>query len=373
MTPFHGNLLHFQTWRVEVQNYPFRLSAGQQPIDTTTRINPRAPLNHHPLEPVTTSRSTKLASNDLWETLLPARFTALLQSRLATLTQHLDTSLSHLQSRYLPASLRAYTSTGSDDNHRLLAIVVSTVLLAAVIAPLPFLFAQMRRFFKPLFGGSSDDDDAASRAHDAVYVQHARDTHTITFPSGSIASASTTVADLRAATQDALGVSRGHSIKLVFAGQSLTDDAVPLAKYGLRHGAKLLCMSSKSVLPPASSASRSRTTATGTSARPTPSPAPEQQKKKVIPPMEQIELVKQLVGGTVMPLVEAFESSPPADAGKRKEEHHRLSETVLREMLKLDSVDVDGPDGQEVRKRRKETVKELHGILERLDRVDKAP
>ncbi|KAJ6259154.1 hypothetical protein Dda_6052 [Drechslerella dactyloides] len=326
--------------------------------DVHPRIqSPKPPIAVTPVPP------TKLAStNGLRETLLPTRLAALLQSRLATLSEHLSAELSHLQS-HLPPSLRPA------DDSQLPIIVLTTLLLAFALAPLPFLAAPMRRFFRSVFDGS-DDDPAA--VNDVIYVQHARDTLTTTFPKGGIAASTTTVADLRAAAQDALGLSRNHSIKLVFAGSSLTDDAAPLARYGVKHGAKVLCMASKSTLPPptTTTASSSRT---GTPGRPTPSasPAPEQVKKKIIPPIERIALVKRHVGETLMPLVDAFEASPPADAGKRKEEHHRLSETVLGEMLKLDSVDVDGPDGAEVRKRRKETVKELHAILERLDKVDK--
>ncbi|KAK6335630.1 hypothetical protein TWF696_002398 [Orbilia brochopaga] len=229
----------------------------------------------------------------------------------------------------------------------------------------------MRRFFKAVFDGAGDD---TASANDVVFVQHGKDTLTTTFPKGSIAASTTTVGDLRAAVQDALGLSRNHSVKLVFAGQNLADDVVPLARYGVKHGLKVLCMASKSTLPPPPShtASSSRSGTPTRPGRPTPSasPAPEPV-KKVIPPMERIALVKRHVAETLMPLVEAFEKSPPADPVKRKEEHHRLSETFLGEMMKLDSVDVDGPDGAEVRKRRKETVKELHAVLERLDKVDK--
>ncbi|KAF3905475.1 hypothetical protein ABW20_dc0106656 [Dactylellina cionopaga] len=225
----------------------------------------------------------------------------------------------------------------------------------------------MRRFLKSVTGSALFDEDDETRTNDIIYVQHAKDTFSITFPKGDVATKAT-VKDLREAVQDALGVSRDHSIKLVFAGQHLKTDDDVLSKYNFKHGAKMLCMASKSKLapPPSTTASGSRST----TARSTPEPP---KKKIIIPPMEKIELVRKHVAGSIIPLVEAFEANPPADEKQRKEEHHRLSETVLGEMLKLDSVDVDGPDGAEVRKKRKETVKELHAFLERLDKVDKPP
>ncbi|RVD84258.1 uncharacterized protein DFL_006019 [Arthrobotrys flagrans] len=219
----------------------------------------------------------------------------------------------------------------------------------------------MKRFLKSVTGSSLFDNDE-TRTEDIVYVQQGAETYSINFPKGDV-DTKTTVKDLRIAVLDALGLAHDHSIKLLFSGSHLKDDTAPLKDFKVKHGAKILCMASKSKLapPPASGIagpSSSRTT-------------PEPPKKKVIPPMEKIELVKKHITGTVLPLVVAFETNPPEDAAKRKDEHHRLSETVLGEMLKLDSVDVDGDDGAEVRKKRKVMVKELHAILERLDKVDK--
>ncbi|KAK6356361.1 hypothetical protein TWF718_000722 [Orbilia javanica] len=221
----------------------------------------------------------------------------------------------------------------------------------------------MKRFLKSVTGSSLFDDDE-SRTEDTIYVQQGAKTYTINFPKGEV-DTKTTVKDLRISVLDALGLAHDHSIKLLFSGSHLKDDTALLKDSKVKHGAKILCMASKSRLapPPTSSASGSA----GTSARGTPEPP----KKKIIPPMERIDLVRKHITETVLPLVEAFEANPPEDAAKRKDEHNRLGETVLGEMLKLDSVDVDGDDGAEVRKKRKVMVKELHAILERLDKVDK--
>ncbi|EPS41875.1 hypothetical protein H072_4157 [Dactylellina haptotyla CBS 200.50] len=291
-----------------------------------------------------------LASQDLWEAVLPTRLASLLSDHLTPISNHFSAELSYLQAR-LPPSLAS-----ADPN-----VLVLLIIFLLTFIPLSIFTFPMRRFLKSVTGSSLFDDDDETRTVDTILVQHAKDTLQITFPRGDVTSGTSTVADLRAKVQDALGLSRTHSIKLVFAGHNLKDDTDPLSKYNLKHGAKVLCMASKSKLapPPASSGP--------SSARSTPEP----KKKKIIPPMEMIDLVRKHVQGSIVPLVEAFESNPPPDAGKRKEEHNRLGETLLGEMLKLDSVDVDGPDGAEVRKKRKETVRELHGLLERLDKVDK--
>ncbi|KAF3929007.1 hypothetical protein ABW19_dt0210295 [Dactylella cylindrospora] len=221
----------------------------------------------------------------------------------------------------------------------------------------------MRRFLKSTTGLSIFDDDE-SRTEDIIYVQHAKDQLKISFLKGDVSSKAT-VRDLRIAVQDALGLSHDHSIKLVCAGHNLKDDNALLSSFSIKHGTKILCMASKSRLPPPPASTVSQASSSSSSKK------TQEPVKKIIPPMEKIELVKKHIDGTILPLVADFEANPPEDETKKKEEHHRLSETVLGEMLKLDSVDVDGPDGAEVRKKRKAMVKELHGILERLDKVDK--
>ncbi|KAF3291182.1 hypothetical protein TWF970_000414 [Orbilia oligospora] len=255
--------------------------------------------------------------------------------------------LAYIQS-HLPPSLR------TTDVNLLLTIILIFVIPITLLLP-------MKRFLKSVTGSSLFDDDE-SRTEDVVYVQQGAKTYSINFPKGEV-DTKTTVKDLRLSVLDALGLSHEHSIKLLFSGSHLKDDAALLKDFKVKHGAKILCMASKSKLAPPPSASGSA----GSSSRNTPEPP----KKKIIPPMEKIELVRKHITGAVLPLVEAFEANPPEDQAKRRDEHHRLSETVLGEMLKLDSVDVDGDDGAEVRKKRKVMVKELHAILERLDKVDK--
>jgi hypothetical protein len=57
---------------------------------------------------------------------------------------------------------------------------------------------------------------------------------------------------------------------------------------------------------------------------------------------------------------------PPKDPKKRIDEHHRLSETVLQQvLLKLDDVETKTENG--ARARRKELVVEVQNYLNKLD------
>ncbi|KAF3309829.1 hypothetical protein TWF173_010534 [Orbilia oligospora] len=324
-------------------------------VDTSTNWWSSPQLAYPPIKAIKQKRDqerkrkqlSKLASKDLWETVLPARISSVLTENLTSLSHKFSYELAYIQS-HLPPSLR------TTDVNLLLTIILIFVIPITLLLP-------MKRFLKSVTGSSLFDDDE-SRTEDVVYVQQGAKTYTINFPKGEV-DTKTTVKDLRLSVLDALGLSHEHSIKLLFSGSHLKDDAALLKDFKVKHGAKILCMASKSKLAPPPSASGSA----GSSSRNTPEPP----KKKIIPPMEKIELVRKHITGAVLPLVEAFEANPPEDQAKRRDEHHRLSETVLGEMLKLDSVDVDGDDGAEVRKKRKVMVKELHAILERLDKVDK--
>jgi hypothetical protein len=71
-----------------------------------------------------------------------------------------------------------------------------------------------------------------------------------------------------------------------------------------------------------------------------------------------------------VPLAVQFMSHPPEDKAKREFEYKKLSESILTQIIfKLDGVETEGD--QELRLRRKALVKEVQGMLNELDRIEK--
>ncbi|KAL6900512.1 BAG domain-containing protein [Trichoderma evansii] len=67
-----------------------------------------------------------------------------------------------------------------------------------------------------------------------------------------------------------------------------------------------------------------------------------------------------------LPLCLDYIDAPPKDPKKREDEHRKISETVLQQViLKLDGVETEGID--EIRQRRKELVRRTQEVLKRLD------
>lgn len=83
-------------------------------------------------------------------------------------------------------------------------------------------------------------------------------------------------------------------------------------------------------------------------------------------PVDKINSIGQHFEDKLLPLCLKFTASPPSDPKKREDEHRRISETVMQQViLKLDGVETEGQD--EARAKRRELVRHVQGILKDMD------
>lgn len=83
-------------------------------------------------------------------------------------------------------------------------------------------------------------------------------------------------------------------------------------------------------------------------------------------PMAKLNSIGMHFTTKLLPLCSHFIANPPADPKKRVDEHRRISETVMQQViLKLDEVDTQGED--EARARRKELVRHVQSVLKEMD------
>ncbi|KAL2135327.1 hypothetical protein VTI74DRAFT_8980 [Chaetomium olivicolor] len=83
-------------------------------------------------------------------------------------------------------------------------------------------------------------------------------------------------------------------------------------------------------------------------------------------PIEQLNNIATEFNTKWRPLCLDYAARPPRDEKKRTDEHRRLSETVMQQViLKLDAVDTAAEEG--ARARRKELVIEVQAVLKKID------
>ncbi|KIK95118.1 hypothetical protein PAXRUDRAFT_827341 [Paxillus rubicundulus Ve08.2h10] len=180
------------------------------------------------------------------------------------------------------------------------------------------------------------------------------------------------------------------SFKLIHAGAVMKDDSAPLSAYKIRENSTIALIGGH-LIP--------ETPSTITVPRPAPpkQKAPQTEESTVSAIRAELDRVRS----TLVPDVHAFVialphlhpaaesttlaapsmpasgTSPTPDISSTSDlssspkpsslEHTRLSELLLQSLLRLDALHMSGADWPEARQQRKAAVREVQGILDRLD------
>lgn len=244
-----------------------------------------------------------------------------------------------------------------------------------------------------------DDDDIILIKHKGVtYPEH--------FPAYSIGDAKLLVGDVRERVQMVLKLSdrRTRKIKLLYKGKQLKDDEEPVRNFNVKNNSEIMVVlpdpsdddsssDSEEVVvvgrdddgrpkksknkkkknnkkkggKSASSSPRdSNLEVPGSGASRPQSPASGISGNSAGGPMDKLNAISSHFTTQLLPKCVQFTASAPSDPKKRADEHRKLSETIMQQViLKLDEVETNGEE--EPRARRKELVRVVQDVLKGLD------
>lgn len=260
-----------------------------------------------------------------------------------------------------------------------------------------------------------DDDILLIKNKGATYPEH--------FPAYSIGDGQLLVGDIRERVQLIMKLSdkRAKRVKLLYKGRQLKDENEPVCKYGVKNNSEIMVVlpdpsvddessdesseeivvvgkgddeSSRSSRKTKTKKRRDRKKEKGrgstsprdsnngasldipvddkrretTSGRQSPASAVSGSSAAAVPggPIDKLNTISTHFKTTLLPLCVQFTASPPSDLKKREDEHRKLAETIMQQvLLKLDEVDTGGEE--EARFRRKELVRQVQEVLKGLD------
>lgn len=244
-------------------------------------------------------------------------------------------------------------------------------------------------------------------ADDIILIKHRGVTYVEHFPAYTIGDAILVVRDVRERVQMIMKLSdsRTRKIKLLYKGKQLKDDEEPLCNFNVKNNSEILVVlpdpsdddsssDSEEVVvvgredegrpkksknkkgkknnkkkggKSASSSPRdSNLEVPGSGASRPQSPASGVSGSSAAGPMEKLNAISSHFTTQLLPKCVQFTASPPSDPKKRADEHRKLSETIMQQViLKLDEVETNGEE--EPRARRKELVRVVQDVLKGLD------
>lgn len=255
---------------------------------------------------------------------------------------------------------------------------------------------------------------------DILLIKNGRTTSPEHFPAYAIGDGKLEVGDIRDRIQLLYKLSdkRTARAKLLYKGRQLSDDKEPVARYGVKNNSEIMVVIPEGSLDDDSESSeevvvvdprdgeakrktkrrskkdRSRSptekdSGVGSSAGPSAgldvpgrdgrqagasrnqSPASGVSgvsASSAVPngALETLDKIASDFNAELLPLCIEFTSNPPDDEKKRKDEHRKISETIMQKvLLKLDGVETMGDD--QARARRKELVRQVQEVLKQLD------
>lgn len=250
-----------------------------------------------------------------------------------------------------------------------------------------------------------DDDDILLIKHKGVtYPEH--------FPAYSIGDGKLLVGDVRERVQMIMKLSdrRTRKIKLLYKGKQLKDDSEPVYSFNVKNNSEIMVVlpelgeddsssdseevvvvgqeddgrsGSKKKNKKRKSKKKGRSTSSspresnlevpgggaggaGTSRPQSPASAVSGASAAAGGPIEKLNAINSHFTTKLLPMCVQFTASPPSDPKKRQDEHRKISETIMQQvLLKLDEVETNGEE--EARARRKELVRTVQEVLKGLD------
>lgn len=248
---------------------------------------------------------------------------------------------------------------------------------------------------------------------DVLLIKNKGVTYPAHFPAYSIGDGKLRVNDVRKRVAIELGLSdrRARRAKILYKGRQLKEPAAPVREYGVKNNSEVMVVLSDAGLDDESSSASDeemvvvadesgRGSAVGAdgdkkrrkkrskkSKKPRDTGSPRDSASNLSVPGQASDTTapstpggKQVASGpfakldeldhhymsTLHPLLREYVADPPADPKKREDEHRKISETIMAQvLLKLDEIETNGdPDA---RTRRKELVRKVQDELKELD------